>query len=106
MKTIEGTKRYLITRTTTEEPDTFEALPREFRDTISEVHFADGSGPDLLGQQGPLWTRSQQALDLPSEFLVQLAMLGVGENHEVFDAIVEFVSVDVMDMLFSVKAAA
>ena len=52
LETLEGTKRYLVTRYTTDEPDKFEALPSELRQTISEVHFADGSNPDLLGLQG------------------------------------------------------
>lgn len=45
--TLAGTDRFLITRSTTENADTFESLPQEFKDTITEVH------PDIgLGSVG------------------------------------------------------
>lgn len=45
--TMEGTSRILVTRYLTEEADVFEAIPPEFKATISEVHYAD-----QIGQQG------------------------------------------------------
>lgn len=44
IETLEGTDRYLITRWTVEDADTFEALPGEFKETISEVHRDIGLG--------------------------------------------------------------
>jgi hypothetical protein len=54
LTTLEGTERILVTRRTVPEgqADVFEAIPPELKATISEVHFADGSNPDALGQQG------------------------------------------------------
>ena len=45
-----GTRRYLVTRTTVEEADLFEALPRELKETITEVHFAEKMG--MVGTYG------------------------------------------------------
>lgn len=41
---VEGTERIIVKRHTVERgaADVFDALPREFKETISEVHFADG----------------------------------------------------------------
>ena len=45
-----GTRRYLVTRTTVEEAGLFEALPRELKETITEVHFAEKMG--MVGTYG------------------------------------------------------
>jgi hypothetical protein len=64
--TPEGTHRYLITRRTTAEADLYEAIPREFKETITEVHFATGEDPDLLGQEGTY------SIDLDDEWLARI----------------------------------
>lgn len=82
-ETIEGTQRYLVTRYTVEEADTFEALPREFKDTISEIHFAE-----KIGMQGTYgidlddeWARKVgQASNLIQ--LLNISRLGLGEYVE------------------------
>jgi hypothetical protein len=66
LKTLEGTRRYLITRRTTAEADLYEAIPREFKETITEVHFANGEDPELLGQQGTY------GIDLDEEWLARI----------------------------------
>lgn len=58
LDTPEGTERVLITRTTTRNADTFESLPYEFKDTISEVH--PDMGIDSVGTYG---------IDLDEEWL-------------------------------------
>lgn len=69
MQTLEGAERYIITRKTVEEgaADLFDALPREFRETIAEVHFADGSDQDHLGMEG------SYSIDLDSEWYAKVA---------------------------------
>jgi hypothetical protein len=66
LETLEGTHRYLITRRTTAEADLYEAIPREFKQTITEVHFASGTDAELLGQQGTY------GIDLDEEWLVRI----------------------------------
>lgn len=66
LQTLEDTKRFLVTRRTTDTPDLFEELPRELTETISEVHFADGSNPDLVGQQGTF------GIDLDEEWIERI----------------------------------
>jgi hypothetical protein len=66
IETLEGTRRYLITRNTTAEADLYEAIPREFKETITEVHFANGEDPKLLGQQGTY------SIDLDEEWLSRI----------------------------------
>ena len=66
LETLEGTHRYLITRRTTAEADLYEAIPRDFKETITEIHFANGEDPDLLGQQGTY------GIDLDDEWLARI----------------------------------
>lgn len=66
----EGLRPILVTRTTTDDPDLFEDIPREFRETIREVHYADGSNPELLGQQGTY------GIDVDEEWFNRIAGAG------------------------------
>ena len=83
LQTLEGVRRYLVTRYTVEEADLFEALPREFKETITEVHFAEKMGMvgtygiDLDGE----WTeRVRGASNLLG--LLDVASFGLGAAEE------------------------
>jgi hypothetical protein len=81
-KSLEGTGRYLITRYTVEEADLFEALPPEFKETISEVHFAERLG--MMGTYGidldEEWAqRVRGASNLVD--LLDLAAFGLGASE-------------------------
>ena len=54
IRTLEGTDRYLVTRRIVPEGEAniFEAFPQQVRETISEVHYIDGSRRENKGQQG------------------------------------------------------
>lgn len=51
---IEGTRRFIVTRNLVEPgaADIFEAMPQEFKGSIAEVHFADGSTGEQVGMEG------------------------------------------------------
>lgn len=53
-ETLPGTDRYLVTRRIVPEGEAniFDAFPRQLRETISEVHYVDGSRPENKGLQG------------------------------------------------------
>ncbi len=68
---VEGTERIIVKRHTVERgaADVFDALPREFKETISEVHFADGELN--VGQIGAY------GIDVDDEWLARIT--GEGE---------------------------
>lgn len=61
--TADTTKRVVVKRTLTNNPDLFDNLPRELVETIEEVHFADGSREENVGQVGAY------SIDLPDEWI-------------------------------------
>lgn len=90
IETLEGTSRFLVTRRIVPygQAQLFDELPVQLRDTISEVHYVDGSHPDNKGLVGTygidlpprLAAKFEKATNLID--LIDLAEHGMGRHDD------------------------